>query len=304
MDEIKTLQDEILTLKNTTHATILAHNYVDGAIQDIADFCGDSLELSRKAKENAAETIIFCGVRFMGEPAKLLSPNARVIMPNLTAGCPMADMCHVDELAAFRSAHPDHILVAYVNTTAETKAHVDVCVTSGNAEKIVTRLGTERPILFLPDKNLGANLNRRLGIQMDLWDGCCPHHHRVAVADIEAARRDYPDAPVMVHLECQPEVVEMADVALSTAGMLKYVEKSSARTFILGTEIGMMHRLQVCFPDRRFIPLKPVISCADMKCITLEQVRDALKGGGHEIVLDADIMTKAVKPIERMLELS
>lgn len=304
MNEIQKIQAEILALKAASHATILAHNYVDGAIQDIADFCGDSLELSRRAKDNAAETIIFCGVRFMGETAKLLCPKARVIMPNASAGCPMADMCDVAELSAFRASHPEHVLVAYVNTTARTKAHVDVCVTSGNAEKIVKRLGTERPIMFLPDRNLGANLNRRLGIKMELWDGCCPHHHRVSVADIDAARRDCPGAPVVVHLECRPEVVETADAALSTAGMLKYVEHSKAQTFIIGTEIGMMHRLRTCFPDRRFVSLKPAVTCADMKCITLAQVRDALKGGGHEIVLDADIMDSAVRPIERMLELS
>ncbi len=304
MDAIRELQNEIIRLKEAQKATILAHNYVDGSIQDIADFCGDSLELSRQAKANASETIIFCGVRFMGETAKLLSPGARVIMPNISAGCPMADMCRVSELEAFRASHPDHLLVAYVNTTAETKAHVDVCVTSGNAEKIVTRLGTSRPILFLPDKNLGANLNRRLGIQMELWDGCCPHHDRVCVADIEAARRAHPGAPVMVHLECQPEVVACADTALSTAGMLKFVENSSAQTFIVGTEIGMMHRLQVCFPDRCFIALKPAITCQDMKCITLLQVRDALLGGGVEISPDPQLMAQAVKPIERMLALS
>ena len=304
MEDIRKIQDEILALKRANGATILAHNYVDGAIQDIADFCGDSLELSRKAKENAAETIIFCGVRFMGETAKLLCPCARVIMPNRSAGCPMADMCDVRALSSFRASHPDHVFVAYVNTTAETKSHVDVCVTSGNAERIVSQLGTSRPIMFLPDKNLGANLNRRLGIEMELWDGCCPHHHGVAVRDIEAARAEYPGAPVMVHLECQPEVVDVADAALSTAGMLKYVENSSAQTFIVGTEIGMMHRLEVCFPERRFVALKPVISCSDMKSITLSQVREALLGGGHEVILEKDLMTKAVKPIERMLEMS
>lgn len=298
------LQKEILELKAKTGATLLAHNYVEPEIQDIADFCGDSLELSRKAKENKAETIVFCGVRFMGETAKLLSPKSRVIMPTLDAGCPMADMCDPDELRTWKAAHPDHLLVAYVNTTAATKSLVDICVTSGNAEKIVKKLGNSRPILFLPDKNLGSNLNNRLNIHMDLWNGCCPIHNRIDVEDIRKIHKEYPNAPVMVHLECTPEVVAEADTALSTAGMLKYVENSSASTFIVGTESGMIHRLETVFPDRKFIGLPPRILCHDMKKMTLEMVRDCFIGKGFEIKLSDEILTSAVRPIEKMLEMS
>ncbi len=296
--------DQILALKVAQHAVILAHNYVVPEIQDIADFVGDSLELARKARENSAETIVFCGVRFMGETAKLLCPNARVLMPAEHAGCPMADTCQPEELRRYKSEHPDHTLVAYVNTTAATKALVDVCVTSGNAEKIVTKLGNEKPIMFLPDRNLGSNLNAKLGLKMDLWAGCCNIHNHIGVEDIERAKAAHPEAKVMVHLECRPEVVARADVAMSTAGMLKYVEKSDARSFIVGTECGMMHRLQVLFPDRQFFALSPAPTCVDMKKITLEGILACLEGRGYEVVLPADIMQAAVKPIERMLEMS
>ena len=298
------LQEEILELKARMGATILVHNYVDGAVQDIADFCGDSLELSRKAKANDAETIIFCGVRFMGETAKLLSPKARVLMPSKDAGCLMADMCDPEKIRAYKATHPEHLLVAYVNTTAETKSLVDICVTSGNAERVVKKLGTDRPIMFLPDQNLGANLNNRLGIKMDLWPGCCPVHHAISARSIEAARAEHPDAPVMVHLECQPEIVAIADAALSTAGMLKFVEQSDAREFIVGTECGMIYRLAQSFPDRKFYGLEPKLICKNMKKIPLENVRDCFMGRGFEIKLSQELMETAVRPIERMLEIS
>lgn len=295
---------DILELKKKTGAVILAHNYVDADIQDIADFCGDSLELSRKAKSCDAENIIFCGVKFMGETAKILSPKAHVFMPDPDAGCPMADMCDPDELRAFKAAHPDHVLVAYVNTTALTKSLVDICVTSGNAEKIIKKLGADKPITFLPDRNLGANLNKKLNIHMNLWHGCCPIHNRVSVQDILNAKNKYPDAPVMVHLECQPDVVDIADAALSTAGMLKYVETSSAKSFIVGTEKGMLHRLELSFPDRTFYAVEPNILCVDMKKPTLAQVRDCLLGKGHEIILSDEIIESAARPIIKMLEMA
>lgn len=298
------IQNEIIALKKSSGAVLLAHNYVEPEIQDIADFCGDSLELSRKAKENCAETIVFCGVRFMGETAKLLSPKSHVLMPCPDAGCPMADMCSPEELRAFKASHPNHILAAYVNTTAVTKSLVDICVTSGNAEKIIQKLGNDRPIMFLPDRNLGANLNNRLKMKMDLWHGCCPIHNAISLESLKKARADYPDAPIMVHLECTPEIVAEANAALSTAGMLKFVENSDAKTFIVGTEAGMLHRLETMFPDRCFVGLEPRILCRDMKKMSLERVRDCFIGKGFEITLPEDILTSAVKPIERMLELS
>ena len=298
------IQEEIIELKNKQGITILAHNYMEPEVQDIADFCGDSLELSRKAKENEAETILFCGVRFMGETAKLLSPKARVIMPTGEAGCPMADTCQPDALKVWKADHPDHVIVAYVNTTAVTKSLVDICVTSGNAERIVKKLGNEHPIMFLPDRNLGANLNHRLGMQMDLWNGCCRVHNRISTVDIMNIKSQHPDAKVMVHLECTPEVVALADAALSTAGMLTYTAKTDAKEFIVGTECGMLHRLRSQFPDRTFYGLQPSIVCPNMKKVTLELVRDALLGKGFEIELPEDIMHSAVRPIERMLEMS
>ncbi|MBO4351550.1 MAG: quinolinate synthase NadA [Proteobacteria bacterium] len=298
------LKNEVLALKKKLNATILVHNYVESDVQDIADFIGDSLELSRKAKENQAETIIFCGVRFMGETAKLLSPKARVIMPAANAGCPMAEMCQADALRAWKAANPEAYIVAYVNTTAATKALVDICVTSGNAERIVTKLDMDRPIMFLPDQNLGANLNRKLGINMMLWNGYCHTHNRISTDDIRQAKSLHPDSPVLVHLECKPAVVELADAALSTAGMLTYVQKSSAKSFIIGTEEGMIYRLETLFPDRQFYGLNHPILCPNMKRITLPLVRDALLGKGLEIQLPDEIMTRAVLPIERMLEMS
>ena len=298
------LQKEIVELKNKLGVTILAHNYMEPEVQDIADFCGDSLELSRKAKENKADTILFCGVRFMGETAKLLSPNARVVMPTGEAGCPMADTCQVEALKVWKADHPEHVIVAYVNTTAATKALVDICVTSGNAERIVKKLGNDRPIMFLPDRNLGANLNNRLGMKMDLWNGCCRVHNHISTSDILKIKELHPNAKVMVHLECTPEVVALADAALSTAGMLKYVEQTDSKEFIVGTECGMLHRLRMQFPDREFFGLQPSIVCPNMKKVSLELVRDALLGKGFEIVLPDDIMRDAVRPIERMLEMS
>ena len=298
------LKAEITKLKHEKHATILVHNYVEADVQDIADFIGDSLELSRKAKENQAETIIFCGVRFMGETAKLLSPKARVIMPAANAGCPMAEMCQAEALRAWKAANPEAYIVAYVNTTAATKALVDICVTSGNAERIVTKLDMKRPVMFLPDQNLGANLNRKLGLNMMLWNGYCHTHNRISPDDIRQAKAQHPDSPVLVHLECKPEVVELADAALSTAGMLTFVQKSNAKSFIIGTEEGMIYRLETLFPDRQFYGLNHPILCPNMKRITLPLVRDALLGKGLEIQLSDEIMTKAVLPIERMLEMS
>lgn len=301
---IEDIRAQIEKLKKARNAVILAHNYMVDEVQDIADFCGDSLELSRKAKENHAETIIFCGVRFMGETAKILCPNARVIMPSADAGCPMADMCQPEALRAFKRGNPQHFIIAYVNTTAETKSLVDLCVTSGNAERIIRNLPQTRPVMFLPDSNLGANINRRLGISMDLWNGFCPTHNRISARDIERAKTEHPGARVIVHLECRPDVVALADAALSTAGMLSDAAQHSAPEYIVGTECGMIHRLELAFPEKKFYGICPQIVCPNMKKITLELVRDALSGGGFEIILPEPLMEQARRPIERMLEMS
>ena len=297
------LQKEILKLKEQTGATILAHNYVDGAIQDIADFCGDSLELSIKAKQYKADLIVFCGVRFMAETAKILSPASRVILPNSAAGCPMADMAQVDEVRKYRREHPDELLVAYVNSSAAVKAQVDWCCTSGNVERVLNAIPADAKIMFLPDRNLGANMTAKLGRPMFLWSGCCPVHDRITLESIREARAAHPGAEVLVHPECRPMVVEAADAALSTGGMLRHVSESLFKEFIIGTELGIIHRMMRENPDKVFHPLLPQVVCPDMKKITLENVLAALQGKCEEIVLDPEIMTAALAPIERMLAL-
>ena len=298
------IQEEILALKREKEFTILCHNYVDGSVQDIADFVGDSLELSQKAKKCGAKNILFCGVRFMAETAKLLSPDSHVYTAHPGAGCPMTDMCQPEALRAWKRDHAEHLIIAYVNTTAETKSIVDICVTSGNAERILKQLDTTQPILFLPDQNLGANLNARLGIKMDLWNGFCSTHHRISVDDIGRAKADHPESSVFVHLECKPEVVALADAALSTAGMLKYVENHDAPSYIVGTEEGMIYRLRKEFPEKTFYGMKPSILCPNMKKVELANVLDCLKGNGHEIELSDEILEQALRPVEKMLALS
>ena len=298
------LKAEILALKEKTGATILAHNYVDGDIQDIADFCGDSLELSVKAKAYHADLIVFCGVRFMAETAKILSPESRVILPNSTAGCPMADMAEVDVVRKYRKEHPDEILVAYVNSTAAVKAQVDWCCTSGNVERVLDALPPDAHVMFLPDRNLGANMTEKLGRPMSLWSGCCPVHDHITLESIREARQAHPDAEVLVHPECRPMVVAAADAALSTGGMLRHVSESLFKEFIIGTELGIIHRMKRENPDKVFHPLLPQVICPDMKKVTLENVLAALQGKCEEIVLDPEMMDAARRPIERMLELT
>lgn len=295
---------EISELKAKHNAVIMAHNYTNGEIQDIADYTGDSLELSRKAAECKAPVIVFCGVRFMAETAKILSPDAVVLHPEPSAGCPMADMADPAEVAAYKKDNPDTLLVAYVNTTAATKREVDICCTSGNAEKLIGSLPQDTKIMFLPDHNLGQNVSGTLKRPMNCWQGCCPIHDKITVSDIERARTAHPGAPVLVHPECRPEVVAVADAALSTGGMLSWVKKSSAQQLVIGTETGILHRMRRENPDKEFFPLDPAPVCEDMKKITLEKVRDALKNLSPQIELDADTIARAARPIEKMLEMS
>ena len=296
--------EEIQQLKTERRAIILAHNYVRGEIQDLADFVGDSLELSVKARNAGAKVIVFCGVRFMAETAKLLSPQSVVLLPNPAAGCPMADMALADKVAAYKAAHPDTLIVAYVNTTADVKAHVDICCTSGNAEKIIASIPEDRKILFLPDRNLGGNLNRKLGRHMQLWPGFCPTHDRVTKEAIAQARAAHPGVKVLVHPECDPAVVALADAALSTGGILRHVRESADPAFIIGTESGILHRLRRENPGKVFYPVEPEMLCPNMKKITVENVRDCLKNMAPQIELPPEIMAAAVAPIEKMLALS
>ena len=299
-----TLTEEILHWKKVRNAVILAHNYVRPELQDIADFTGDSLELSIRAKSVKAPVIVFCGVRFMAETAKLLSPDAVVLLPNPDAGCPMADMATAEQVRKYKKENPEAFLVAYVNSSADVKAEVDLCCTSGNAETIIGALPADRKVLFLPDRNLGGNMNPRLGREMVLWPGCCPIHDAVTPEAIRKARKEHPGSPVLVHPECRPEVLAEADQALSTAGILKFVRNSSDKSFIIGTEEGILHRLRKENPEKEFFPLLPPMVCADMKKITLEQVRDVLRDLSNQVELPERLMKDAVKPIEAMLDAS
>ncbi|MBR7107891.1 MAG: quinolinate synthase NadA [Lentisphaeria bacterium] len=301
MNEQNALIEKISRLRRERNAIILAHNYVSAEIQAIADFCGDSLELSIKAADTDADMLIVCGVRFMAETAKILSPRATVVMVRSDAGCPMADMVDPDELKTYKAAHPDTILVAYVNTTAEVKALVDICCTSGNAEKIVSSLPADKEVMFLPDRNLGSNLVNKLHRPMQLWHGCCPVHDAVTVEMITAMREKFPNAQILVHPECRPEVVSAADQALSTGAMLNYVTASEHDEFVVGTESGILYRMMQANPGKKFHLLQPEILCADMKKLTLADVERALRTGKDEVMLSDEIIRAAESSIRKML---
>lgn len=292
---------KINELRKIRNAVILAHNYVLGEVQDIADFVGDSLELSIKAAATQAPVIVFCGVSFMAETAKLLAPESTVLLPVPNAGCAMADMATAEAVRELRKEHPDAVFIAYVNTTAAVKAEVDICCTSANAEKIVSSVPADKEIVFLPDQNLGANVMKKLNREMILFNGYCPTHHRVDPAALDAVRQQYPEAPILVHPECPVEVTAKADVALSTGGMLKYVQESSAKSFVIGTEYGIIHRLRKENPTKEFIALTPAPRCMDMKKITLQTVLESLEKMETPVELPQALIERARLPIERML---
>lgn len=301
---MKRLEEQVTKLKLKRNAVILAHNYVAGEVQDAADFVGDSLELSIKAKHTGAPVIVFCGVSFMAETAKILSPESSVLHPVPSAGCPMADMVTDEAVRAYRRTHPNAYVVAYVNTTAAVKAEVDICCTSDNAERIVRSIPEGKHILFLPDQNLGANISRKTGRKMELWPGYCPTHNQIRPEAAHSIREQFPDAVMLVHPECSPAVVDIADEALSTGGMLRYVHESDAKAFIIGTECGILHRLRKENPGKTLIPLEPEPICPNMKKITLESMVDALEFMQYDVTLEPELMDRARLPIERMLALS
>jgi len=294
---------KINDLKRKRNAVIFAHNYVDGAIQDVADFVGDSLELAIKAKEVEASVIVCCGVSFMAETVKILSPDSVVLHPVPSAGCPMADMVTAEGIRKWRAGVPRAVVVAYVNTTAAVKAEVDICCTSSNAERVVRSIPADRRILFVPDRNLGANVIKATGREMELWPGCCPIHDRITPEMALAAKAAHPDALLVVHPECLPEVVAVADRALSTAGMVRFVNETAATEFIIGTEVGILHRMRRDNPGKVFHQLAPAPICPDMKLLTLESVVDALENMRHQVELPTGLMDAARAPIERMLML-
>ena len=296
-----TLIDEIAELKKRRNAVILAHNYTLGEVQDAADYTGDSLELARKATEVEADVIVFCGVYFMAETAKILNPSKTVLIPDATAGCPMADMITAAELRDFKARHPGAKAVCYVNSTAEVKAECDICVTSGNAEKVMSGFSPSEEILFVPDQHLGGHVSSLLSRRYELWPGYCPVHASLTAELIAAQRLCHPGAVVMVHPESCKAVRDAADVALSTGGMCAYAKTSGASEFIVGTEVGILHRLRKENPEKTFHPLSEDIVCPDMKKSTLANLRDALAEMKHEVTVPEDVAIKAKRAIDAML---
>lgn len=306
------LRDEILRLKAEKNAVILAHYYVDGQVQDIADYVGDSLALARRAADEAAnaDIIVMCGVNFMGETVKVLCPDKKVLVPDTAAGCSLADSCPADEFEAFKAAHPDHTVISYVNTSVEVKALSDVLVTSGNARKVVDSFPKDAKLIFGPDRNLGAYINSVTGRNMLLWDGACHVHERFSAEEIIRLKKEHPGAPVLVHPECKRPVILLADKVGSTAVLLDYALASDAKEFIVATESGILHKMQKDAPDKTFIPAPPSDStcgcneCSYMKLNTLKKLRDALRDETPEINVDPIQAEKARKAIDRMLQLS
>ena len=303
------LVDKINKLKKEKDAVILAHYYQIPEIQDIADFIGDSLGLAQKASEAKAKIIVFAGVHFMAETAKMLNPDAKVLLPDMEAGCSLADSCPLDKFVAFKEQYPDHIVISYINTTAAIKTVTDVVCTSGNAVQIVASFPKSQKIIFAPDKNLGGYINNITGRNMVLWDGTCEVHDVLTTDAIIKLKEENPDAELIAHPECNAAVLELADYIGSTTGMLTYTGKSSSQKFIVATETGILHQMQLLSPDKEFIvvPTDETCLCNDcpyMKLNTMEKLYLALKNEVPEIILDKETIEQAKKPIERMLEIS
>ena len=295
------LIEEILSLKKERNAIILVHNYQLGEVQDIADFTGDSLELSQKAAGTGAKVIVFCGVKFMAETASILCPDKVVLLPDIHAGCPMADMITAERLREKKKELPGATVVCYINSSAEVKAESDVCCTSANAVRVIEGLDT-REILFVPDQYLGHYVSTKTGKRMSLWPGFCPTHMRIQPQDITRLKKEYPQAKVVVHPECRPEVIALADEVLSTGGMCRFAQKTEAKDIIVGTEIGIIHRLRKENPDKRFIPVSEQAICPTMKLITLESVLCSLEEMAPEVKVPEDIRLKAKAAVDKMLQ--
>lgn len=295
--------EEINELRIAKNAVILAHNYCRGEVQDIADFTGDSLELARKASTVEKDVIVFCGVYFMAETAAILNPGKTVLIPEPSAGCPMADMVNAEDLRKMKSEHPGAVAVCYVNSTAEVKAECDICVTSGNAERVMKTVPANKEIIFVPDRHLGSYISGKEGRKYILWPGYCPTHAKLTAAAIMKMKEQYPSAPVMVHPECPKEVRDIADECLSTGGMCAYAKTSEAKTILVGTEMGILHRLQKENPEKKFIPISEALVCPNMKKTTLENVRDALLEMKTRVEVPEEIAKRASRSIEAMLSI-
>jgi quinolinate synthase len=302
------LQEQVLALKKQKNAVILAHNYQVKEIQEVADFVGDSLGLSYQAQASQADIILFCGVHFMAETAKIVNPAKKVLLPDLDAGCSLAESCDARDLAAYKALHPGIYVVAYINCTAEVKALCDVICTSGNAERIVRRIPADREILFVPDQNLGEWVMEKTGRKMRLWQGNCYIHIEFTHASLSKIRREHPGAPLVAHPECIRAVRMLADEVCSTEKRVEFCRTNPARTFIIATESGMLHRLRRELPDKEFIPgPTEKCACADcryMKMNTLEKVYEALCDETPELIMPEDVREKALVPLQRMLDWS
>jgi len=307
---MENLVDKIKKLKEEKNAMIMAHYYQTSDIQDIADHVGDSLALAQWAAKTDADIIVLCGVHFMGETAKILCPEKKVLVPDINAGCSLADSCPADEFAEFVKAHPDHTVISYVNTTAVVKAYTDVVVTSTNAKQIVESFPADEKIIFGPDHNLGNYINSITGRNMLLWNGACHVHAKFSVEKILELKKIYPQAKVLAHPECKGAVLKLADYVGSTAGILKYATNHEEKEFIVVTESGILHKMQQACPQKVFIPAPPEDStcacneCNFMRMNTMEKLYQCLLNETPEILVDKEIAEKAVKPIQRMLEIS
>lgn len=298
-DQVEYIQNR----KRELNAVILAHYYQRPEIQEVADFVGDSLQLAIQAAKTEAEVIVFCGVKFMAESAKILNPGKLVILPEPGAGCPMADMATAEKLREMKARMPGVIVVCYVNSSAEVKAESDICCTSSNAVKVVESFPPDGRILFVPDQNLGDYVARKTGRDIVLWEGYCPIHHQVSLHELLEAKEQHPEAVVIVHPECQPEVTAAADYALSTGGMLEVVGQIPAREFIIGTEEGLLYQLRKRYPDRQFYLVRNEFVCPDMKLTTVDKLVISLSTLKPRIEVPEDIRVRAHQALERMIQI-
>jgi quinolinate synthase len=299
------LANRVRQLKEKRRAVILAHNYQRGEVQDVADFVGDSLGLARRASKTEAQVILFCGVHFMAEMAAIINPQRTVLMPDVNAGCPMADMIDVRQLRNLKAEHPDAAVVCYVNSTAAIKAQSDVCCTSANAPEIIASFEPAREIIFVPDASLGSWAAKKLGRDnVILWDGYCPTHHRILARDIKERKAEHPGAKVVVHPECTEDVIELADEVGSTSGILRFVSESGAEEVIVGTETGMLHRIRKECPNVKVYPASTLADCPNMKLNTLEKMVWSLEDMEHRVTVEQAVAEGARRAIERMLEIT
>ncbi|MBW2033545.1 MAG: quinolinate synthase NadA [Deltaproteobacteria bacterium] len=300
-NSIRALQDKIRSLLDKRNGILLAHNYQRPEVQDVADLCGDSLELSIKASETDAEVIVFCGVHFMAETASILCPDKKVLLPVSSAGCPMADMITAKQLREKKQEMPDAVVISYVNTTAEVKAESDLCCTSANAIQVANSVNPALPILMTPDKNLAGYTKKHTDRKISYWDGYCVYHNNLTVEQVKRVKKAHPEAVFLAHPECRPEVLELADEAKSTSGMIAYAANSGQRDFIIGTETGILYPLSKANPDKQFFPADPNMICTDMKKTGLMDVLRALEILEPEVKVPEEIRVRAKTAVDRML---